>query len=310
VGASATNHAAIAMQGVCLDISGSRILDGISWEVTRGEKWVVLGLNGSGKSSLLRLISGFGYPSRGTMHVLGEPFGKTDLRVLRRHVGWVHGDLAADFPRFMNGREVVMSGAEGAIALYEDKDGRAAEEADAALDSIGARHLAGRLFHTLSTGERQRVLIARALAAGPRILLLDEPCIGLDPVAREDFLLSLSVLFQSRPDLTVIGVTHHVEEIIDGFTRLLVLAKGRVAGQGERDEVMAGPAIARVYGERCRVDRHEGRYAMRFVAAADIQGGQNATEYRGGQNAAEYRGGQNATEHRGGQNAAEYRGRE
>ncbi len=262
------DHAAIALREVCLDIGGSRILDGISWEVGQGEKWVVLGLNGSGKSSLLRLVSGFGYPSRGSMHVLGEPFGRTDLRDLRRHVGWVNGDLAADFPRFMNAREVVMSGGEGAIALYEDKVGREADEADAALDSIGARHLAERLFHTLSTGERQRVLIARALAAGPRILLLDEPCIGLDPVAREDFLQSLSVLFRRRADLTVVAVTHHVEEIIDGFTRLLVLSKGRVAGQGGREEVMAGPAIARVYGERCRVDRYEGRYAMRFTAAA------------------------------------------
>jgi len=261
------HYAAISLQGVCLDISGNRILDGISWDVSRGEKWVVLGLNGSGKSSLLRLVSGFGYPSRGTMHVLGEPFGRTDLRDLRRHVGWVHGDLAVDFPRFMNGREVVMSGAEGAIALYEERDGRAAEEAGAALDSIGALHLAERLFHTLSTGERQRVLIARALATRPLILLLDEPCIGLDPVAREDFLHSLSVLFSRRPDLTVIAVTHHVEEIIDGFTRLLVLVKGRVAGQGGRDEVMAGPAIARVYGERCRVVRREGRYIMHFVAA-------------------------------------------
>jgi iron complex transport system ATP-binding protein len=263
------DYSVIALEGVCLDISGCRILDGISWEVKEGEKWIVLGLNGSGKTSLLRLLSGFGYPSRGTMHVLGEPFGRTDLRTLRRHVGWVHGDLAVDFPRFMNGREVVMSGREGAIALYEERNGQAAEEAEAALDSIGVRHLAERLFHTLSTGERQRVLIARALAASPRVLLLDEPCIGLDPVAREDFLQSLSVLFRGRPDLTVIGVTHHVEEIIDGFTRLLVLARGRVAGQGDREEVMEGPAIARVYGERCRVDRRDGRYAMRFVAAPE-----------------------------------------
>jgi iron complex transport system ATP-binding protein len=277
VEAAATNHAAIALQGICLDVSGNRILDGISWEVGKGEKWVVLGLNGSGKTSLLRLISGFGYPSRGRMHVLGQPFGRTDLRELRRHVGWVHSDLAVDFPRFMNAREVVMSGGEGTIALYEETYGvraervlpygRAAEEADRALDSIGAHKLSERFFYTLSTGERQRVLIARALAARPQILLLDEPCIGLDPVAREDFLQSLAVLFRRRHDLTVIGVTHHVEEIIDGFTRLLVLEKGCVAGQGARDEVMAGPAIARVYGERCRIDRHDGRYAMRFVAA-------------------------------------------
>ncbi len=255
----------IALQDVCLDIRGNRILEGISWQVAKGEKWIVLGLNGSGKTSLLRLVSGYGYPSRGSMQVLGEPFGRTDLRALRRRVGWVYGDLASDFPRFMTSREVVESGAEGTIALYEEKDGREAAQADAALESIGAGHLAQRLLHTLSTGERQRVLIARALAAGPLVLLLDEPCGGLDPVAREEFLSSLSRLFQRRPDLTVIHVTHHVEEIVPGYTHVLILAGGRVADQGTRDRVMEGPSIARVYGERCRVERRDGRYAMRFV---------------------------------------------
>lgn len=256
---------ALSLQGVSLDIRGKRILDTISWEVARGQKWVVLGLNGSGKTSLLRLLSGFGYPSRGSMSVLGEPFGRTDLRMLRRHVGWVHGDLAAEFPGFMSGMEVVMSGAEGSIALYEIRNGREAETAAAALAAIGAGHLAERLFHTLSTGERQRVLIARALAAGPQLLLLDEPCLGLDPLAREDFLHSLSRLFALRPDLTVIGVTHHVEEIIEGFTRVLLLAGGKAVAQGMRDEMMSGPDMARVYGSRCRIEHHDGRYAMRFV---------------------------------------------
>jgi len=134
--------------------------------VRRGEKWVVLGLNGSGKTSLLRLLSGFGYPSRGDMHVLGEHFGKADLRVMRKRVGWVHGDLAADFPGFMSCREVVMSGAEGSIALYETMPEKTIEHADEGLTAIGAGRLAERMFNTLSTGERQRVLIARALAAG------------------------------------------------------------------------------------------------------------------------------------------------
>ena len=256
---------AMSLKSVSLDIRGKRILDTISWEVGRGEKWIVLGLNGSGKTSLLRLLSGFGYPSRGSMSVLGEPFGRTDLRVLRKHVGWVHGDLAADFPGFMSGMEVVMSGAEGSIALYEAPDGREAETAAAALSSIGAAHLAERLFHTLSTGERQRVLIARALAAGPQLLLLDEPCLGLDPLAREDFLQSLSRLFALRPDLTVICVTHHVEEIVEGFGRVLLLAGGKAVAQGEKEEMMGGPDMTRVYGERCRIEQHDGRYTMRFA---------------------------------------------
>jgi iron complex transport system ATP-binding protein len=251
---------------VCLDIRGSRILSDITWELKRGEKWAVLGLNGSGKTSLLRLLSGYGYPSRGQMEVLGEPFGRADLRRLRRRIGWVHGDLASDFPGFMNVREVVMSGGEGSIALYEEMPPQTVRHADEALEAIGARALAERMFHTLSTGERQRALIARAIAAGPELLILDEPCLGLDPLAREDFLESVGTLFQGRPELTVIGVTHHVEEIIDGYDRMMMLSGGRVVDQGTIETVMAGPGISRVYGNRCRIERAGGRYRMHFEA--------------------------------------------
>ena len=249
---------------MCLDIQGTRILSDISWTLSRGEKWALLGLNGSGKTSLLRLLSGYGYPSRGEMEVLGEHFGRADLRRLRRRIGWVHGDLASDFPGFMNCREVVTSGAEGSIALYEDLPPEAVERADRALRAIGAASLGERLFRTLSTGERQRVLIARALATSPDLLILDEPCLGLDPVSREGFLDSLGRLFSDRPELTVIGVTHHVEEIIAGYDRMLMLAGGRVVDQGTIREVMDGPGLARIYGDACRVEQDGGRYHLRF----------------------------------------------
>jgi iron complex transport system ATP-binding protein len=260
-----SNPLAASLSSVCLDIGGKRILSDVSWKPGRGEKWVLLGLNGSGKTSLLRLLSGFGYPSRGEMEVLGEHFGRADLRQLRKRIGWVHGDLAADFPGFMNCREVVTSGAEGTIALYEELPPEAVARADHALESIGAGGLGDRLFRTLSTGERQRVLIARALAAGPELLILDEPCLGLDPVSREAFLRSLGTLFGSRPELTVIGVTHHVEEIIDGYDRMLMLAGGRVVDQGTIEAVMSGPGLARIYGEGCRVEVDGGRYHLRFT---------------------------------------------
>jgi iron complex transport system ATP-binding protein len=260
-----TVHGAAVLAAVCLDIGGKRILHDITWSVAKGEKWVVLGLNGSGKTSLLRLLSGFGYPSRGSIQVLGESFGKADLRHLRKRIGWVHGDLAKEFPGFMTCREVVESGGEGSIALYEEIRGKVARRAEEALDAMGARHLSRRLFATLSTGERQRVLIARALAAGPELLLLDEPCIGLDPVAREDFLVSLASLFAARRELTVISVTHHVEEIFEGYGRVLLVAGGRVVARGDRREVLEGEAMARVYGDACRIARRDGTYTMHFV---------------------------------------------
>jgi len=260
-----TNHMAASLSSVRLDIRGTPILLEISWEVRRAEKWIVLGLNGSGKTSLLRLLSGFGYPSRGDMHVLGEHFGRADLHEMRKRVGWVHGDLAADFPRFMDCREVVMSGAEGSIALYETMTDAAVAHADEALAAIGAGKLGERTFHTLSTGERQRVLIARALAAGPELLIPDEPCLGLDPLAREEFLHSLGLLFRRRHELTVIGVTHHVEEIIDGYDCMMLMAGGRVVDQGSIQSVMAGPGVNRLYGPGCRIEADAGRYRMHFV---------------------------------------------
>jgi iron complex transport system ATP-binding protein len=260
-----TNHLAASLSSVCLDIRGTPILSEISWDVRTGEKWVVLGLNGSGKTSLLRLLSGFGYPSRGDMSVLGAHFGRADLHEMRKRIGWVHGDLAADFPRFMDCREVVMSGAEGIIALYETMPDAAIAHADEALASIGAGRLGQRMFHTLSTGERQRVLIARALAAGPELLILDEPCLGLDPLAREEFLHSLGLLFRGRPDLTVIGVTHHVEEIIDGYDCMMLMAGGKVVDRGSIQSVMGGSGVRRLYGDDCRIEAEAGRYNMRFV---------------------------------------------
>ena len=158
-----------------------------------------------------------------------------------------------------------MSGAEGAMALYDARKSRRGKSASEALAAIGAGHLAARLFATLSTGERQRVLIARALAAEPPLLLLDEPCLGLDPLAREGFLESLGALFRNRPELTVISVTHYVEEIIERYDRMLLMTDGRVAAQGRLREVLGGAVIAMVYGERCRVDRRDGRYTMRFA---------------------------------------------
>jgi iron complex transport system ATP-binding protein len=200
------------------------------------------------------------------MEVLGEPFGRADLRRLRRRIGWVHGDLAADFPGFMSVREVVMSGGEGSIALYDEMPPEVIQHADEALEAIGAGSLAERTFHTLSTGERQRVLIARAIAAGPDLLILDEPCLGLDPLAREGFLESMGRLFRGRRELTVIGVTHHVEEIVEGYDRMMMLSGGRVVDQGSIGVVMAGPGISRVYGERCRIEQAGGRYRMHFEA--------------------------------------------
>jgi len=255
---------ALELEGVSLEIDGRSILNDVSWMAERGEKWIILGRNGSGKTSLMRLLSGFGFPSRGRMMVLGELLGRTDLHLLRKRVGWIHGDLAGDIPTFMTALEVVLSGVEGSLVVYEKVPGSEEALALGMLETLGMKDFADRGFSHLSTGERQRVLIARALAAGPELLLLDEPCQGLDPRAREEFLESLAALLASRPDLSVVSVTHHVDEIIEGFTNVLVLEQGRVLAHGPRDSVLTPVMVRRLFGDRCRLHSRGGRYFLSF----------------------------------------------
>ena len=255
----------IVASGIGLVVDGARILDDISISLGSGERWVVLGPNGSGKTSLVRLFSGYAYPSEGTLQVLGERFGRTDLRLLRARIGWVHSDVRYQIPPFMSAAEVVMSRARGGLVLYGDVPAEALAQARRQLALLAADHLAERRFATLSTGERQRVLIARALAPDVELLLLDEPAIGLDPAARERFLEDLAALFRRRPELTVVYVTHDIAEITAGYDGVLVLDRGRTVACGKPPEALTRVTLQAVFGPRCRLHRHGDRYAIRFV---------------------------------------------
>jgi iron complex transport system ATP-binding protein len=256
----------VVLRDVSLEIQGETILECVSWEVRQGDRWVLLGPNGSGKTSLLKVISGYSYPSRGSVDVLGSRFGQTDLRELRGRVGWVNYDLRALIPEFMTSLDVVLAGREGSIAFYGEAKACDRRQAVELLSHIRADHLVDRRFATLSTGERQRVLIARALTSEPEVLLLDEPCLGLDPGAREEFLEALAVLFATRIDLTIITVTHHVEEITDKYGGLLALDQGRVLACGERAATLTPQLVARLFGDRCSLSFNGRRYGLSFEA--------------------------------------------
>lgn len=261
------NQEAVRLENVWFERDGRHILENISWRVGNGERWVLLGPNGSGKTTLLRLLSGYAFPSRGRMRVLDHLFGETDLRELHRHIGWVHSDLRAMIPEFMSALEVVLSGRRGSLVVYNEIAPGEKQAALKIMNWIGTAHLAGRRFATLSTGERQRVLIARALSAEPGLLLLDEPCLGLDPLAREEFLASLEQLYAARKDLSVIYVTHHVEEITPAYEKLLVLAGGRTVGAGEMRQTLNARVISGLYGHSCRLAYSEAsrRYTLSFL---------------------------------------------
>ncbi|GMA58383.1 iron complex transport system ATP-binding protein [Alicyclobacillus sacchari] len=231
-------------------VRGNRtILDRVNWRVRADEHWALLGLNGSGKTSLLQMISGYQWPTRGSVTVLGMRYGNVDVREVRKQIGWVSSAIASRFEADANldkAYEVVISGKYGSIGLWQtptDEDKRNALDA---LAQVSLSHLADAPFHTLSQGERQRLLIARAFMAKPKLLILDEPCTGLDIRARELLLSSLERA-QRTGGPTIIYVTHHVEEILPFISHALVIDEGRVAASGEKQAVLTDDVLRNAF---------------------------------------------------------------
>jgi len=243
----------------------AHILADVSWTVNPGQHWVILGANGSGKTSLLSALTGYLTPSGGEVNLLGQRYGQTDWRELRTRVGIVSSAIRQKVPDWDNG-ELVVVGGKYAMLDYWGKV-RPADRAAALsqLRRVGCVHLAKREWGVLSQGERQRVLIARALMADPAVLILDEPCAGLDPVARERFLEFIEKLAHRRQSPALIFVTHHVEEITPAFTHALLLRRGRVDGAGPISEVLNSAALSRVFHAPLQLRRKDGRLALSGV---------------------------------------------
>jgi iron complex transport system ATP-binding protein len=262
--ASPSAAPALRLAGVCVVRPPVTILSGIDWTVGAGERWVVLGPNGSGKTTLLRLASLYLHPTAGTVDVLGRRFGRVDVRRLRTRIGLVSPALADLLRPDITVVDAVMSAREAALETwwhtYDERD------RDHALDLLGrtgTRSLANRTFGTLSSGERQRVLVARSLWGDPGLVLLDEPTAGLDLGAREDLIGRLSALAGDPATPPTVLVTHHVEEIPAGFTHALLLRGGRVLAGGPIAEVLTGRALSDLFGLALELDVAGGRYAAR-----------------------------------------------
>jgi cation:H+ antiporter len=223
------------------------ILRGVDWRVARGEHWVILGANGSGKTSLLKALTGFLSPTAGEIFVLGQRYGASDWRELRFHLGVVTSSFTAAIPPAEPALDTVVSGKFAQLDLWHAGTRADRDAAQKLLRFVGLAKIANREWAYLSQGERQRVLIARALMARPRLLILDEPCAGLDPVAREHFLAFVERLARRKNAPALVLVTHHVEEITPAFTHALLLrADGAHVGPSRPDVwTAASPGAAR-----------------------------------------------------------------
>jgi iron complex transport system ATP-binding protein len=240
------------------------LLDRVSWIVRPGERWVVLGPNGSGKTTLMRVASLYLHPSTGTVDVLGHRLGRVDVRRLRTRIGFVSPAFADMLRPEIAAVEAVMSAREAALETwwhtYGPDDLAAAR---ALLARTGAASLAEQSFGTLSSGERQRVLLARSLWGDPGLVLLDEPTAGLDLGAREDLVRRLAHLADDAGTPPTVLVTHHVEEIPPGFTHALLIRGGRVLAAGPIDRTLDAEALSATFGLALRLDRRDGRYSAR-----------------------------------------------
>ena len=258
-------------KGALLELAGVRvlrdevvILRDIAWRVERGDHWVVLGPNGCGKTSLLKVLLGYLTLSAGEMRVLGERYGAHDWRELRERIGLVSSALQASVPAGEPALHTVVSGARAQLDLWGEPTEAEARAARAQLRRAGAGALAGRRWGVLSQGERQRVLIARALMARPSLLILDEPCAGMDPVAREAFLARMERLAGERRGPGLVLVTHHVEEITPAFTHALLMRGGRVVAAGPRGRVLTEARLRETFGAPgLRLGRRAGRLELR-----------------------------------------------
>jgi iron complex transport system ATP-binding protein len=251
----------IDLEGLVIE-RDAMILRGINWRVERGQNWAIVGANGSGKTSMLRALTGYLPPTRGSIRVLGQTFGRADWRQLRTRIGMVSSSIQQLMPEGETALSAVLSGKFAMIGYWGEVAPRDRRAAAAILKRVESGALAQRPWGYLSQGERQRVLIGRALMAAPKLLILDEPCAGLDPVAREHFLQFIERITRRRGAPAMVLVTHHVEEIMPAFSHVLVMRQGRVLAAGPRARVLTSKTLSAAFGAAVRLVRKRGRYAL------------------------------------------------
>jgi iron complex transport system ATP-binding protein len=262
---TAASEPGIVFQAARVDVvrDDRLLLEQVSVTIRAGEHWALLGPNGAGKSTLLQIIATHAYPTRGQVHVLGHQLGRVDVFSLRPWIGHVSPHHRVDPQRTV--REVVLTGVTGTIQLVQRRETSPAELArgELAIELMGLGGRDDAPWRVLSQGERGRALIARALMAQPRLLLLDEPAAGLDVAGREQLLTSLDDLRERHPDLATVLVTHHLEELPVSTTHALLMRDGRVVAAGTADNVLTTELVTECFGHPVAVAAYGGRWAVR-----------------------------------------------
>lgn len=234
----------------------SHILTEIDWNIEKGQHWALLGRNGSGKTTLLEIINGYEFPTQGTVEVLGARYGQVDLREQRKRLGYISQSLFEKLTPRDPLWEAVATGAYAHLRFYENILPEVKERAIERLHQFGLAHLMDHPISTLSQGERKKALLARALMGGPELIVLDEPCSGLDLYQRENY---LEVVNSIAKEATIIYVTHHMEELVPAITHVALLREGRLTATGPKKDVLTEALIEEAYEVPVRLEWEEER---------------------------------------------------
>ncbi|HEX3333165.1 MAG TPA: ATP-binding cassette domain-containing protein [Acidimicrobiales bacterium] len=252
---------------------GVPVLSGVDWRVDRADRWVVLGPNGSGKTTLLQVAAARLWPTAGTVEVLGARLGAVDVRTLRPRVALVSGAVTRQLRADVPARDVVASGRFGALETWWNRySAEDWQKADGLLARGGVAELGDRAFGVISEGERQQVLLARALMSDPELVLLDEPFAGLDLGARERLLVQLAGLASDSLSPPVVLVTHHCEEIPPGFTHGGLMRGGTLLTAGSLGEVITSENVSACFGVAVAVGCADGRWWSRALLSPERYG--------------------------------------
>lgn len=256
----------ISLDNVSYIRNGKYILKDINWHVNRGEHWVILGPNGSGKTTTLNMVNGYIFPSQGHVKVLEFEFGHSYIIELRKRIGWVSSALSQFIPTNDYPLHIVLSGKFASLGLWEKVDDDDIARANEILDLLKIRHLAERKYGMLSQGEKQKVLIGRALMNHPDIIIFDEAFNGLDIFARHDMEITINELAEGN--ITFILVTHNTDEILPVFGKALLLKDGQVHSQGDIDDMIQYDNLSDFYGANVDVFKHKDRF---YLSLADTK---------------------------------------
>lgn len=241
------------------------ILTGINWRVQSGERWVVLGPNGGGKSTLLKLLALVEHPSSGTIDVLGERLGRMDVRAMRRRIGYASQGFSDQLRLDLTAEDIVVTAINAALEpWWHSYSEQQRAQARRCLNRMGVGSRAEQRFGSLSSGERQRVLIARTLMTSPDLVVLDEPFVGLDLLAREDLVDALHGLTGDRALSALVMVTHHLEEVPSGVTHVLGVRDAKICFEGPIEKAFSNEVLSEIFG--CELEVHrgvDGRFSAR-----------------------------------------------